>query len=258
MIDSRTLPDLPNNPTATNWVEKAGGLPNYMVRVAKHIYWEGKGKYTLDHAIASAVQQTKERAAKGNKEAVIAVAEWERMKSVKLSVFGDDDELVAAINIYRIVSGRLSEDRRTYWKTQILEAVDSVTVSLSHARARVPQTSDDVNFGYNVTLSNDIGTGRVFDESKFRRVGGKFAAKPNGNVKRQKSSPQTAKQAIEGLGVGAEFNIPGIDGTIKRTEDGFVITGPNGFTTNASSVVEAMAIAARLIRQSGKAKVGGK
>ena len=231
MVSSRTLPPLPNNVNATNWVEKAGGLPDYMVRVAKHIFWEGNGKYTLDHAIASAIQQTKERAAKGNTEAARAVAEWERMKSTKLSILNARDDLVAAINVLKIGGSRLSLERYQYYKTRILHAVSEIYID-------------------EVSLSTDIGVRRPFDESKFRRIGGKFASKPSGNVQTQKSTPQTAKQAIEGLSVGEEFNIPGIDGTIKRTEDGFTVTGPNGFSTNASSVVEAMAVAARLIRQS--------
>jgi hypothetical protein len=81
MVSSRLLPPLPNDPAKTNWVEKAGGLPDYFVRVAKHIFYGGNGKYTLSEAIAGAESQTAKRAAKGNKEAIAAMTQWERMKA---------------------------------------------------------------------------------------------------------------------------------------------------------------------------------
>lgn len=55
--DSRTLPSLPNNPAKTNWVEKAGGLPSYIERIAKHLHFE-KGK-SVGHSIAIAVNTCK-------------------------------------------------------------------------------------------------------------------------------------------------------------------------------------------------------
>lgn len=84
---SSTHPDVPNGP-GTNWVEKAGGLPRFIRRVAKHIMADSG--YTTSRAIAAAVSQTKKFAAKGNPEAIAAVAQWERMKasagSIKLAV----------------------------------------------------------------------------------------------------------------------------------------------------------------------------
>lgn len=81
---SKSHPDIPNKPGKTNWVEKAGGLPKYIERVAKHI-WQDSG-YSISRAIAAAVSQTKKRAAKGNAAAVKAIAEWNRKrKSGKVS-----------------------------------------------------------------------------------------------------------------------------------------------------------------------------
>lgn len=185
---SKEHPDLPNKPNKTNWVERAGGLPPYMARVAKHIMYDSG--YTETRAIKAAISQTKKRAAEGNKEAIAAVARWEKMKAgtskVKLSV-----------------------------------------------------------------LPRDGVRQRQFTEQKHVRNKGRFAPKGTSNVRATNDSPQAI---ISGLKVGQTFDIPGLDGKIKRTDAGFVVTGPDGFTTTASTVSSAMAVAARLIRN----RKGGK
>jgi hypothetical protein len=73
-------------------VEKAGGLPKYIERVARHI--RSDSGYSVSRAIAAAVSQTKKRAAKGNKAAIKAIAQWERMKAssnVSASVLAEVD-----------------------------------------------------------------------------------------------------------------------------------------------------------------------
>lgn len=92
MTDSRTLPDLVNKPGKTNWVEKAGGLPSFIKRIAKHLVAE-QG-YTESRAIATAVSQCKKVCATGRtfggKTAVspeararycTAAAQWESKKA---------------------------------------------------------------------------------------------------------------------------------------------------------------------------------
>lgn len=59
---SASHPDLPNKPGKTNWIEKAGGLPPYISRIAKHLVAD-QG-FTVSHAIAAAVNTVK-RWAKG-------------------------------------------------------------------------------------------------------------------------------------------------------------------------------------------------
>jgi hypothetical protein len=250
MVSSRMLPPLPNKADETNWVEKAGGLPDYMVRVAKHIYYGG-GHYTLDHAIAGAVEVTKARAAKGNKEAQAAVAQWEKMKSSgskKLSIVEVSDnkkKVITAIKLFKVKKAKYPPQKRNEMKARIKRAAKKVgaKVELAEGNLATPK--------------------RAFNEAKYRRVGGKFATKPSGEVPTSKGKPQTAKATIEALGVGADFNIPGLDGKIQRTEQGYVVTGPNGFKTTAATAQEAMAVAARLIRQKqagkqGKVKAGAK
>lgn len=263
MVSSRLLPPLPNDPTKVNWVEEAGGLPDYMVRVAKHIY---AGGATLEAAIAGAISQTKKRAADGNKEAIAAVAQWEKMKASthakKLSVSekyrneaptvtvkgksaypikgGDRKKLIAAIKLYKMHKAKYPPQKRNEIKAHIKRAAKKMGVSVG------------------LSVPEMVGPKRNFNEAKYRRVGGKFAPKPSTEAPTSKSKPQTAKATIEALGVGANFDIPGISGNIKRTEQGYVVTGPNGFKTTASTATEAIAVAARLIRQKMNEKAGAK
>lgn len=69
----------------TNWVERSGGLPNYICKIAKAVMKSGKSKSS---AIAIAVSRTKKWAAGGDNvdadtkaKAAKAVAEWEALKS---------------------------------------------------------------------------------------------------------------------------------------------------------------------------------
>jgi hypothetical protein len=90
---SASLPDIPNKPGKTNWVEKAGGLPKYIERIAKHLHSE-KGM-TVSRAIATAVNTVKRwcaggQTAEGGSSTVSAktkalackaVAQWEAKKA---------------------------------------------------------------------------------------------------------------------------------------------------------------------------------
>ena len=89
---SKAYPDLPNKPGKSNWVEKAGGLPSYIERVAKHLFYE-KG-YTESRAIATAVNWVKKTCATGRTfggktqvgakaraQACNAVKQWEAKKA---------------------------------------------------------------------------------------------------------------------------------------------------------------------------------
>lgn len=56
--DSSIHPDLVNKPGVSNWVERSGGLPSFIKRVAKHIVADGG--LSESHAIASAVKQCRD------------------------------------------------------------------------------------------------------------------------------------------------------------------------------------------------------
>ena len=76
---------LAKTPGKDNWVDHAGGLPNYICRIAKHIKESGKSTST---AIAMAISTVKRWAAGGDgvepdtqAKAAKAVAEWEALKA---------------------------------------------------------------------------------------------------------------------------------------------------------------------------------
>lgn len=82
-----------------NWVEKAGGLPRYIKRIAKHLKRKGM---TESHAIASAVNTVKRWCRGGDNvkadtrtKACAAVAEWEAKKA-KSKVSSSRSSIVAA------------------------------------------------------------------------------------------------------------------------------------------------------------------
>jgi SPP1 gp7 family putative phage head morphogenesis protein len=79
-VDSRSLPELENKPGKTNWVEKSGGLPSYIKRIAKHLQAKGMAE---GHAIAAAHNTCVRWAAGGDgvtaetqAKAAAALAEW--------------------------------------------------------------------------------------------------------------------------------------------------------------------------------------
>lgn len=78
LVSSSVYPGLDRSPK-DNWVDKAGGLPNYIERIAKHLHYE-KG-FSISHAIATAVNRVKVLCGKGNAEACAAVASWEKKKA---------------------------------------------------------------------------------------------------------------------------------------------------------------------------------
>jgi peptidoglycan hydrolase-like protein with peptidoglycan-binding domain len=90
-VKSSAYPGLDRSPKE-NWVDKAGGLPSYIERIAKHLHYE-KGK-EIGNAIAIAVNVVKKMCASGDTnfpgkqnvnaksraEACAAVASWEKKK----------------------------------------------------------------------------------------------------------------------------------------------------------------------------------
>lgn len=86
LVKSSVYPGLERKPGGPdNWVEKAGGLPSYIERIAKHLHYE-QGM-SISHAIASAVNTVKKWAAGGGNvttatqaKAARAVAQWEAKK----------------------------------------------------------------------------------------------------------------------------------------------------------------------------------
>ena len=70
---------------AINWIERQGGLPDYIRRVAKHIR-ESNPSYSQGRAIQAAISQIRKWAAtsedpKVKATAAAALAQWEAMKA---------------------------------------------------------------------------------------------------------------------------------------------------------------------------------
>lgn len=75
---SKTHPGLDRSPKK-NWVDREGGLPSYVERIAKHIHADSG--LPVGQAIAAAINHCRRLAAKGNVQAQKALAQWEKMKS---------------------------------------------------------------------------------------------------------------------------------------------------------------------------------
>jgi peptidoglycan hydrolase-like protein with peptidoglycan-binding domain len=119
-VDSRTLPPLPDKP-GENWVSRSGGLPDFVVRIAKHLQAKGHSTST---SIAIAVSQAKKVCATGRtfggKTEVSAdararycnaVKQWEALKAKNRSKSAAKDVREALVTERRLPSGiRLTED----------------------------------------------------------------------------------------------------------------------------------------------------
>jgi hypothetical protein len=77
--EAGTNPEPFSSSKTSNWVARKGGLPTFIQHVAHDIM--EKGGKTESAAIAIAISQAKKWAAKGNRQAAKAVAQWEKMKA---------------------------------------------------------------------------------------------------------------------------------------------------------------------------------
>lgn len=103
LASSASYPGLDRKPGDKNWVSKAGGLPSYIERIAKHLHYE-EGM-NIGRSIAVAVNHVKRMCASGDTnlpgsqqvnpksraEACAAVASWEKKKaSTKKDMTSED------------------------------------------------------------------------------------------------------------------------------------------------------------------------
>ena len=217
---SRTHPDLPNKPGGPdNWVEKAGGLPDYIKRIAKHIFYDSPGM-TVSHAIAAAVERVKKLAAKGNPQAIRALAQWMAKRGKSRAM---EDVQVGAV-VVDLISGDIhpAQRRRLAYST----------------------------YG-NSTSSRGSGVkGASFDESKHvRTTGGQFGNKLSpGELN---AARRVVESGIINLRVGENFKLPGNVGWVKRTAGGYMIQGNGGFVASVRTASEAITAAASLLAKKG-------
>jgi hypothetical protein len=212
MVSSRVYPDLERKPGGPdNWVEKVGGLPSFIERIAKHLHYE-RG-FSISHAIATAVSQCKKNCAKGNAKACKAVAQWEAKKA---------RTRIAATE----VRGRKLTD------FEFAEIISSVGYKRLEFVQRAPGAS---------------GSNRPFDESKYLRnpANGKFSAKYT------PAELIAARRLVEGdltnLQVGQSVVFPGDAGWAKRSESGYLIQGPAGIRVAVRTLSEAIQAATNIM-----------
>lgn len=210
---SKIHPSLDKKPGISNWVDKVGGLPDYIERIAKHIHSDSK--LPIDHSIAAAVTRCKELAAKGNAQAIKAIAEWEAKK--KMTGGPKKKPAVKLANEMKAPSFRS------------VGGVRSV-VAGSHSRIRNRGTA--------------IGsTARQFNENKIiRDPTGKFDNKADPAA--LAAARRVVEAAILALQVGASVNLPGGIGWVQRTDGGYMIQGSAGqriVVRTGSEAVEAAA-----------------
>ncbi|MDD3523504.1 MAG: hypothetical protein PHQ41_02300 [Candidatus Cloacimonetes bacterium] len=236
MPSSRAYPGLDRSPKE-NWVDKAGGLPSYIERIAKHLHYE-KGM-TISRAIATAVNAVKRMCATGDlnykgkqnvnaksrAQACAAVASWERKKASTRVKMTD-------------VRGRKLTDG------------EFISILLATPQPKTKST---------LRAPGASGSNRPFDETKYVRnpLTGQFGEKFTESeflVARR-----TVFSAVTNLAAGATLNLPGSTGWIKRSADGsgYLIQGGAGVRLAVRSVDEAVQAAAALL--AGKlAELGGK
>lgn len=221
-------PDLPEKPGGPdNWVEAVGGLPDFIKRVAKHIFYDS-GPMTVTQAVKDAVSQVEKWAAKGNPKAIAAVAEWKAKRGlskaktgVKKAATHDNEDLSAA------------------------EIFDLALLS------RAPKGKGAFSVAGNAPSGLGTGVrGSAFDEAKHpRQAGGKFGAKISS------VDLLAAKRKITGgltnLQVGQNFTLPNNVGWVKRGPLGYFIQGNGGFTASVRTLSEAIEAAAALLVKKG-------
>ena len=212
---SRTHPDLPEKPGGPdNWVEKVGGLPSFIKRVAKHIFYDSPGM-TVSHAIAAAVEQCKKWAAKGNPKAIKAIAEWEAKKGASHAMEDVGGRVVIDLSLLRQMRG-------TVYST----------------------------FGNSTSAVTTGVKGASYDEAKHpRTTGGQFGKKldPSELI----AAKRRIVGNITNLQVGESYNLPDRVGWVKRTPGGYFIQGNGGFTASVRTLSEAISAAAALMTKKG-------
>lgn len=224
---SRIHPGLDRSPKE-NWVDKVGGLPSYIERIAKHIHSDSG--LSISHAIAAAVERVKVLAAKGNAQAIRALAEW---------------------NAKRAKSKAKTASKKLAGKAKNLSTAGEVAEVIDLGLLRRSRGSSYSTQGGNSSSLTSGVRGSAYDESKHQRTtGGKFGNKLN------PSEILDARRKIEGnisnLQVGETYTLPDKVGWVKRTAGGYFVQGSAGFTAGVRTLSEAIQAAAMII--AGKAR----
>lgn len=233
-MDSHALPGLDRSPKE-NWVDKAGGLPDYIERIAKHLHYE-KGM-TISRAIAVAVNAVKRMCATGDlnfkgaqqvnagskAEACKAVAEWESKKAG------------SRVSMTEIRGRKLTDFEFT-------EMIVGSGYEFAAPRVVPAQQRRTPNRAPGASGSN-----KPFDESKYLRnpANGKFSAKftPAELI----AGRRIVEGGITNLQVGETFKLPGDAGWVQRSDAGYLVQGPAGIRVAVGTLSDAIAAAANIM-----------
>lgn len=256
---SRTHPTLERSPKK-NWVEGVGGLPDFIERVAKHIFYDSPG-YTISRAIAAAVSQVKKWAAKGNAKAIRAVAQWQSKKArAKLDNASDVEfaiHLAKQIEEEINLAEKLGTKSDGVTSTSKLEAAKRAykrkKKKMSPAERKKTEArlkSSQQRLGQKVGLSSDseyqsttdssgtqdnpvdlaLANTRKFDESKHNRsFGGRFGSKGGAksvgasNNSATKQEPQSFRTLVQKLQDGQSVTLPNSKVKIKKIPGGYQV-----------------------------------
>lgn len=226
MVSSRVYPSLERKKGGPdNWVEKAGGLPDFIERIAKHLHYESG--MTISHAIATAVSQCKKNCAKGNAKACKAIAQWESKKA-RVRVDATD------------IRGRKLTD-----------------IEFSEVLGHVIQESIDLAGGGIQRGSGASGSGKAFDERKYVRNPGTGQFGQKFNAAQMIAARRSIEGNITNLVDGQSYELPGQTGWVRKMPGGYMIQGGAGIRLVVKSESEAVEAAAALL--AGKlAELGGK
>jgi hypothetical protein len=247
VVSSKVYPDLERKPGGPdNWVEKAGGLPSYIERIAKHLHYEKA--MSISHAIATAVNTVKKMCASGDlnypgkqsansgskAEACAAVAQWEKKKAS------------GRVNATEVTGRKLSDfEFAELIGIHGLRVIELAAIKSAQATAR-PAAQRKVTSAPN-RAPGASGSNQPFDESKYLRNpgNGKFSAKftPAELI----AGRRIVEGGLTNLQVGQVFELPGDSGWVKRSEGGYLIQGPAGIRVVVRNLSEAIQASANII-----------
>jgi peptidoglycan hydrolase-like protein with peptidoglycan-binding domain len=221
MQEAGTKPEPFSHSKTSNWVARAGGLPTYIQHVAHDIIESGSITDT-SHAIATAISQAKKNAAKGNKQAAAAVAQWEAMKSKK-------GGKVAEAEI-RVVEAMLRA-------IEISERLQEAQTGLETTRARAAQRVARDKLQEALGLADAEGTDEVGDDEIESQE--EEAAEGEGEVR----PASTWEQVIGSLNPGSMLRIADYAVTRLADGDGFAVEDlDGGLAQKVASAAEAVSL----------------
>ena len=212
-----------------NWVDKAGGLPSYIERIAKHLHAD-RGM-TISHAIAAAINRVKKWAAGGGgvsaatrAKAAKAVAQWEKMKAktrAKRNTKTAPPVTFATTSATYNVAAPVTTSHT--WVAPWTKAVDELT---------------ELDIAEIETLLGEWDEKRQFSDRERSKLAEEGAAMPGGRYPIR--TRQDLLNAIKAYGRGAPADKPAIMRHIKKRAKALGLTDllPDGWKSADEDIEE--------------------